>query len=557
MSTTRVLTAEQMQKVDAETIARVVPGLELMERAGRGVVKAIFARFGAPRADGHHAAIFVGPGNNGGDGLVVARLLIEAGWACSIHLLKSGRECTPDTAKNYQRLLEMPRVRDSRAGALREFEAARSDWIAQAGDDLRDATLLVDSIFGTGFSGAPRDRAAEMIALINQTATKHHLPVVSIDIPSGVNGTTGEIGGEAVHATLTVTIGAAKTGLLFHPGRAHVGDLTVIDIGFPPDIVEAHAGAVFLLDQQAAASKLPRRAPDIHKYGAGTVLLIAGSERYRGAALLAAEAALRGGCGMVYLAVPEGIHREVSMGLREAIVVPLPRTDEGTIAPAAREILAPYINKADAVAIGPGLGRHDETDMFVREFVRASTRPMVVDADGLTAFAGHAAEFARAKAPVVITPHDGELARLTGEAIPTAALERIAYSSKTARDLGVTLVHKGAPTLVAGRTGEIWINASGNSALAKGGTGDVLTGLIAGFLAQGFARMRRSTQPAAGEPATAESAQALDAACVACFLHGRAGEIVAGTRGLRGVVAGDLLGALGPAMVALETTAGS
>jgi NAD(P)H-hydrate epimerase len=251
------------------------------------------------------------------------------------------------------------------------------------------------------------------------------------------------------------------------------------------------------------------------------------------------------------------------MGLREAIVVPLPRTDEGTVAPAAREMLAPYLSKADAVAIGPGLGRHDETDAFVREFVRTSTRPIVVDADGLTAFAGHAAVFARAQAPVVITPHDGELARLTGEQIPTAALERIAYSAQTARDLGVTLVHKGAPTLIAGRTGEVWINASGNSALAKGGTGDVLTGLVAGFLAQGFARMHRSARAGAGAgagaspDAAAESTQAQDAACVACFLHGRAGEIVAGTRGLRGVIAGDLLGALGPAMVALETAAGS
>jgi NAD(P)H-hydrate epimerase len=563
----RVLTAEQMQKVDAETIDRVVPGLELMERAGRGVARMILTRYGAAAgadeeparraAHPRHAAIFVGSGNNGGDGLVVARHLIEAGWSCSIHLLKPGRECTPDTAKNYQRLVEMPRVRDTRVGSLRELDATRPDWVEQATDDLRDATVLVDSIFGTGFSGAPRDRGAEMIALINSAASARHLPVVSIDIPSGVNGTTGEVAGEAVRATLTFTIGAVKTGLLFHPGRAHVGELAVIDIGFPPEIVEKHAGLVFHLDEEAAASKLPRRAPDIHKYGAGTALVVAGSERYRGAAMLAAEAALRGGCGMVYLAVPEGIQAEVSMGLREAIVVPLPRTGDGTIAPAAAQTLASYVEKADAIAVGPGLGRNDETDAFVRDFLRTCPKAIVIDADGLTAFAGHAAEFARAKSPVVITPHDGELARLTGEEIPTAPVERLAYSARTARDLRVTLVHKGAPTLVAGQSGEVWINASGTSALAKGGTGDVLTGLVVSLVAQSAARSRREAGAAAGGSAPERNAQALDAACVACFLHGRAGEIVAGTRGVRGVIAGDLLGALGPAMVALEAAAGA
>lgn len=513
----RVLTAEQMQKVDAETIERVVPGIELMERAGRGATLSILARF--PTG---HAGIFVGSGNNGGDGLVIARLLIEAGWSCSVHLLKPAPECTADTATNYKRLLDLK----SRALS----EAANLD----------NATLIVDSIFGTGFSGTPRGRAAGMIALIN-SRSKRHLPIVSIDIPSGVNGTTGEVAGEAVNATLTITIGTAKTGLLFHPGRSHVGELEIIDIGFPDEIVERHSDAVFYLDEAAAAAKLPRRAPDIHKYKAGVALVIAGSEKYRGAALLTAEAALRGGCGMVYLAVPEGISPEIPASLREAIVVPLPQTKAGTIAKEASAVLAQHVAKADAIAIGPGLDRNEETDTFVRDFVLSSAKPIVVDADGLTAFAGHVLGFSRAKAPVTVTPHDGELARLTGDKIPTAALERIAYAAKTARELGVTLVHKGAPTLVAGRDGDVWINGSGTSALAKGGTGDVLTGLVVSFLAQARA---------------GQAAQTLDAACVAAFLHGRAGEIVATTRGERGVIASDLLAAVGAAMVELEAHAG-
>lgn len=505
-----------MQKVDAETIERVVPGIELMERAGRGVAELVRTRFQPGRA-----AIFVGPGNNGGDGLVVARLLIEAGWSCSIHLVKPAAQSSPDTAANYARL----------AGMARLTEADATE------DDLRDATILIDSIFGTGFSGAPRDRAAEMIALINRRSAERHIPVVSIDIPSGVNGTTGAVEGEAVRADLTATIGCVKTGLLFHPGRAHAGEIEVIDIGFPPDIVEKYSDPVFYLEKKAAAEKLPRRAPDIHKYKAGTALVIAGSEKYRGAALLTAEAAFRAGCGMVYLAVPASIRGDIPVGLREAVVVPLPHTKDGTIAREARRTLAPYLEKADAVAIGPGLGRNDETDAFVRDFVVACPKPLVVDADGLNALAGHADLLAKATAPVNITPHDGELGRLTGDPVPSTPLERIAYGRALARRLGVTLVHKGAPALIAGRDGEVWINGSGSSALAKGGTGDVLTGLLVSFLAQG---------------AQAGVAQPLDAACVACYLHGRAGEIEAAERGERGVIASDLFAALGRAMVELE-----
>jgi NAD(P)H-hydrate epimerase len=531
-----------MQEVDAETIARVCPGIELMERAGRGVAKAVLARgAGTSGEGGGKAAIFVGPGNNGGDGLVVARLLIEAGWRCSIHLLKPAAELTPDSAKNYQRLHAVK----ARAGALTEFDSSRPDWPERAREDLVDATLLIDSIFGTGSAGAPRGRAAEMIALMNA----RRLPILAVDTPSGVDATTGAVAGEAVRATQTVTIGAPKTGLLFHPGRAHAGELSVIDIGFPEEIIVAHAGDVHYNDAAEAARRLPGRAPDLHKYDAGVLLVVAGSERYRGAAMLTAEAALRAGCGLVYLAVPEGIHCEVSVVLREAITVPLPRTAEGTVALAASRALASYVERADAVAIGPGLGRNDETDAFVRETVRACGKPVVVDADGITAFAGRADEFRQASSPVIITPHSGELARLTGEAAPVDPPRRIAHTAEVAGRLGVTLVHKGAPTLIAVPGGKVWINESGTSALATGGTGDVLTGLVGSFLAQAWARGSRQ--------ATGERAQPVDAACVGCFLQGRAGEIAARTRGVRGVIAGDLLESLGPALVALEAAAGA
>ncbi len=515
----RVLTAEQMQKVDAETIAGGVPGLELMERAGAGVAKAILARHGKQGK----AAIFVGPGNNGGDGLVVARLLVEAGWKCSIHLLKT-TDLTPGTAKNYQRLNKK---------SIREFDASREDWPQRAPEDLVDATILVDSIFGTGFKGAPRDRAAEMIALINITASARNIPIIAIDIPSGVDGTTGAVAGEAVRATETITIGVPKTGLLFYPGKEHVGELSIIDIGFPNEIVEAKANGWFYLDEIAAAKKLPKRAPDIHKYQAGSLLLIAGSEAYRGAALLAGEAALRGGCGMVFLAVPRAIRADVAATLREAVTIALPQTPQGTIALAAAEELKPYVEKANAIAIGPGLGRNDETDTFVREFVANSSTPIVVDADAITAFAGRANELVWAN--TVLTPHDGELNRLVGDSNARDAIGRLGESASVAMKLRSVLVRKGAPTLIASADGKIHINSTGNSALATGGTGDVLTGLIGSLLAQG--------------------ASPVDAACVACFLHGRAGELAAAEKGVRGVIAGDLIPLLGKAMRALEARA--
>ncbi|HEX5132626.1 MAG TPA: NAD(P)H-hydrate dehydratase, partial [Candidatus Krumholzibacteria bacterium] len=405
------------------------------------------------------------------------------------------------------------------------------------------------TLFGTGIAGAPRGRAAEMIALINQTGARG-IPVVSVDIPSGVDGNTGQVPGDAVQAVQTLTIGAPKTGLLFYPGRTRVGAVGVIDIGFPDAIVEKHSDPLYLLDDNEAALRLPARAPDIHKYEAGTLLVIAGSEQYRGAALLTAEAALRGGCGMVYLAVPECIHREMG-ALREAIIVPLPQTVAGTIAPStANAVLKPYLEKADAVAMGPGLGRNDDTDAFVREFVLSAGKPVVVDADALTAFAGNSADFKKTKTPIVITPHDGEMQRLVGEQPPTSPLDRIKFARTQANKLGVTLLLKGAPTLIASPNGSVWVAGSGTNALATGGTGDVLTGLVGSALAQTVGATRRE---APGPSADLQPAQVADAACVACFLHGRAGELAARSRGVRGVIAGDLLAALGPALVALES----
>jgi NAD(P)H-hydrate epimerase len=513
-----------MRKIDEATIARFCPGLELMERAGRKVTDHILERF---PDKGFKAAVFVGPGNNGGDALVVARRLSEAERACTVLYLAAPESFTMDTLKNYQRLQDKAKSYPH----LKELNLTRSDWMNLIGKELVDSSLVVDGLFGTGLARALEERALEVVRMINESG----VPVVSIDTPSGVNGDTGEVLGDAVRAQSTVTMGYPKLGLLFHPGKAHVGHLVVADLGFPEEVLQVHSMGIYLNDRAEAARRLPARREDAHKYQCGTALLIAGSRMYTGAVLLAAEAVLRSGCGMVYCAVPESIRGLVEPELREAITIAVPETKDGTIAPAAWPLLQPFVEKADVLLVGPGMSRHPDTTRFVLDVLEKSPKPLVIDADALNALEGNAKSLADSKVPVIITPHGGELSRLVGGEIPAAPIDKIEATREIARSLGLTLVHKGAPTLIASPGGEVWVNYNGTSALATAGTGDVLTGLVGGCLAQG------------GSP--------IDAACVACCLHGRAGEVAARARGVRGVVAGDLLRYLGEPLVELEAAA--
>jgi len=516
-----VLTNARMQKVDADTINRFYPGLELMERAGRQAAEFILTHF---PAEDFKASIFVGPGNNGGDALVVARHLAEEGRACSIHLLGDPSKFTMDTHKNYERL----KGRMSKHKKLVEINGTRPDWDSIVRKDFINATVVVDGLFGTGLSRDLEDRAAQTVGLINDSG----LPVVSLDTPSGLHGDTGRVLGCAVRADYTITMGCPKLGMLFYPGKEYVGDMMVADLGFPDEVVEVHSLGLYLLDQREAARRLPARAPDAHKYRNGTVVLVSGSREYTGATLLAAEAALRSGCGMVYAAVPEGVRSIVEPALRELITFPVAETPDGTIAAGALETLQPYVEKADVLIIGPGLGRNDETDQVVRDLVASASRRVVLDADGIGAFNGKPELLEAITSPLVLTPHSGELQRLMGTEVPGEPLERIEMTRDVAKALGVTIVHKGAPTLIANADGLAWVNHNGNSALATAGSGDVLTGIVAGIMAQG--------------------ANTLDGACVGCHVHGRAGELASEFLGVRGVIAGDVLDMVGEALRDLD-----
>jgi len=519
-----ILTNARMKKIDEETIARFCPGLELMERAGKKVAEYILTRF---PEKGFKAAIFVGPGNNGGDALVVARRLGGEGRACSVLYLNAPEDFTMDALKNYQRLQQ----KVSEHKHLKEMSLTRSDWVNLIGKELVDATVIVDGLFGTGLSRPLDGRALDVVRMINES----RVPVVAIDTPSGINGDTGEVLGGAVRAHSTVTMGYPKLGLLFHPGKEYVGHLVVADLGFPEELLQIHSLGIHLNDRAEAARRLPPRSEAAHKYECGTSLIVAGSRMYTGAVLLAAEAALRSGCGMVYAAVPESIRNLVEPELREVITIPVPETPDGTVAPGAWRAIEPYLAKADVVIAGPGLGRHADTTRFMHELIERSPKPLVIDADGINALAGDPGVLKGRKVSITITPHSGELSKLVSQEIPATPLERIEATRDIARSLGVTVVHKGAPSLIASAGGDVWVNYYGTSALAKAGTGDVLTGLIGGFAAQG--------------------AKPLDAACVGCYLHGRSGEAAASALGVRGVIAGDLLKCLGEPLLELEAAA--
>ncbi len=517
-----VLTGERMKKIDDETIARFCPGLELMERAGREVAQVILKRF---PEEGFKASIFVGPGNNGGDALVVARHLSDEGRACSIHYLSPTEKFTMDTLKNHQRLQQ--RMKGNRH--LKEINSTRRDWASVLKKDLIGASVVVDGLFGTGLSRELEGRAAKVVELINGS----RLPVISIDTPSGIHSDSGAVLGRAVRADCTVTMGYPKLGMLFHPARQLVGELVVADLDFPEEVLQVHSLGINLLDRGEAARRLAPRNPAMHKYGAGTVLLVSGSRAYTGATMLTAEAALRSGCGMALVAVPEGIRPIVQTRLREAVVIPLPETAQGSIARGALAALDDALDRCDVIAVGPGLGRDPETSALVKELVSGSAKPLVIDADGIHAFNGQPDLLQGLGVPVVLTPHSGELQRLIDQDIPQDPLERVEVTREAARKMGVTLVHKGAPTLVASAEGDVWINHAGNSALATAGTGDVLTGLVAGLQAQGVT--------------------GLAAASAGCYLHGRAGVLASMTMGERAVIAGDLLRFLGEATRELET----
>jgi len=499
----KAVTAEIMQELDRLTINRFgIPGLELMENAGRNCAGIIQERYGTE--PGCSVVIFAGKGNNGGDGYVIARLLCNSGWQVTV-ILSAGREAVLGDAKSNLELLP------------NGISLLKLDGIAPAKMQqlLSGATLLVDALFGTGLKSEVTGIYAEAIAMINGSGR----PVLAVDIPSGVDATSGRILGTAVRADITVTFAVAKLGHLLYPGAEHAGELLVTDIGIPAELAESFPSVEFF-DASAATALLRSRKPVAHKGDNGHSLIIAGSIGKSGAAALAANSAMRSGAGLVTLAVPAAIHSILEIKTTEAMTVPL-ADNGGALSLAAFMAIARLLPDRDVVAIGPGLGLEEETVSLVRQVVAAVRIPLVMDADALNAIAGHLDILGDSPSPaVVLTPHPGEMARLTGMTVAEVESDRLAVAKKFAGENNVHLILKGARTIVAAPDGRCSVNASGNPGMATGGMGDVLTGVVTALLSQGY------------DPF---------AACrLAVFCHGLAGDMVAEDKGEIGLLAGDV-----------------
>ncbi len=526
----RVVTAAQMREVDRRTIEEHgVPSIELMERAGREVVAAVDARLSG-RLDGGPVTVLCGRGNNGGDGWVVARILQERG-VCDVAGLLIGR--LGDLAGDAREMFERAR---SSGVPITEVEDEYT-WNGMAAR-LASSSLIVDALVGTGLN-RPLEGTPARVAVDVNAASR---PVVSIDVPSGLMEQPGvaastretadtdpQVHGPAIRATLTVALGAPKLAPLLHPDPA--GAVAVADIGIPRGLIDALKGPrIDLLAGSELQLRVPGRRADAHKGMFGRVLIVAGSRGMTGAARLAGLGALRAGAGLVTVATP-GSCLDLVAQVPEYMTYPLPERDGAITRKGLAELLT---GRWDVVAAGPGLGIGKGTLKLVQTLIdRDSPAPLVLDADALNA-CGEAPKRLRGRSgsPIVITPHAGEMARLAGTTGAAVERNRIGVASTFAQEHELTVVLKGARTVIASPDGSVRINATGNPGMATGGSGDVLTGAIAGWIGQ--------------------TDQLSDAVALAVYLHGLAGDLAARDVGQTGLIAGDIAARLGVATTMLQ-----
>ena len=515
----KVVTAAEMRQIDQETIEGVgIPGIVLMETAGSAIVRAIERYYPTCQRIG----VLVGKGNNGGDGLVIARQLAHAGREVHLFLVSPADNFTGAAEVNLQ-------IAKNLRLHMEEI-ASGDDFFGERG---ASCGLLVDAIFGTGLRGTVREPIASVIHAMNSVA----VPILSVDLPTGLDADTGNPLGACVQADRTVTIGLPKRGLLVHPGAEFAGKLEVVDIGFPEQVVAAQAIKVNWTTSAQASEWVPPRLSASHKGTYGRVLVVAGSTGMTGAAAFASEAALRAGAGLVSLAIPKRLNPILEGLLPEVMTLPMPETEAGSLSVSATSAILEFAEKtASVLAIGPGLSQHPDTVTLVHQLVRENREQglslrMVVDADGLNGIAQTPEIISLLDKDAVLTPHPGEMARLTKTPVPALEADRIRTAQQFASEHGVTLVFKSAPTVTSDAAGNVWINSTGNPGMATGGMGDVLTGVIAGLLAQGLSGAK--------------------AAALGVYIHGAAGDSASEALGQHGLIASDVLKAVPQAISSL------
>lgn len=503
----KIVTAKQMQELDRKAIAGGIPGITLMERAGKGVFEAVLEHF--PEAIERSAVVLCGKGNNGGDGFVFARLCHASGIPVRAFLIGTSDKVTGDAR------ISLERYRES-SGRFHEIQSEED--LTAAIPEIHRAGVIVDALLGTGLSVPVAGLYRKAVDVINAARAS---VVVSVDIPSGVDATSGDVLGEAVRADVTCTFALPKRGLIISPGSGRTGKLVVVDIGIPKELVDAVDVREYLLTEERFAAALPKRNFDAHKGVFGHVLVVAGSPGMTGAATLAGQAAMRSGAGLVTVAVPASLNAILEAKLTEVMTLPLPDDGSGLFEPHALGFLRENLAGKSVLVIGPGLSRHEKTCSAVRAILDGLEIPAVIDADGLYAIAADPACLQGVKAPVILTPHPGEMARLAGCTTAEVQRTRIECSRNFAQRWNVTVVLKGAFTVVADPGGDVFVNPTGNPGMASGGMGDALTGMIAGLISQGIAPHM--------------------AAQLAVFAHGRIGDTLAKERAPIGILAGDVI----------------
>jgi NAD(P)H-hydrate epimerase len=514
----QLVTAEEMRTLDRLTIEHGTPGHVLMERAGRGATQVLLECFPRLRRRGRRAVIVAGKGNNGGDGFVIARLLRARGVRVDVVLLGRASDVSGDAERQ---------LRAYRRGRAALHEVVDGSALALLRQFLSGADIAVDAIFGTGLTKPVRGVHAEAIELINASG----VPVLAVDVPSGLNADTGLAMGTAVQAEATATFGFAKIGQVLYPGLRYCGRLAVVDIGIAPEALAAQPPRAALLETPDVGRLVPVRQPDAHKGDCGHVLVIAGSFGKTGAAQLASRAAGRAGAGLVTLAAPQSLYPIYAGGVLEAMTETLP--DDGGRIRFDEARLAALLEGKTAVIIGPGIGTHDGAARTVRWLLGNCELPIVVDADAITVLAGEAAVLRVSRARALLTPHPGEMSRLLGTVTAAVQSDRAGVARRFAVEHDCTLVLKGARSVIADAGGSLWVNPTGNPGMASGGMGDVLSGILGGLLAQGLAPP--------------------EAACLGVYLHGAVADRIA-VDGEVGLLASDLIDGIRQGLHALRAS---
>lgn len=503
----KILTAEEMRELDRKAIEVCgIPGIVLMENAGIQIVMALLEKF----YDLSHKriAVFAGKGNNGGDGAVVARHLCNKGIKVEVFLFAKKESVSSDSKVNMGILEKM---------GVPIYEIESLDQLKDLISHLKHSHILIDALLGTGIASPVRGTLQTVIPFLNSL----NKFILSVDVPSGLSSDCGNVEGEVIRANMTVTFCCPKRCHFLFPAAEYVGDLKIVDISIPDKIINDEKIMLHTIEKEDIRFLFNKREPSSHKGTYGHLLVLGGSGGKGGAAAMASLSALRMGTGLVTMAVPESINASIETNILEVMSIPLPETEMKSIDISAKDIIIESLKNKSAVLIGPGLTTHPNTVELLLAVVPEIEVPMVIDADGLNCISEHLGTLKSLKGPVIITPHPGEMSRLAGKTVKEVQTDRVGIARSFSSNYNVVVVLKGAGTIIAFPDGKTFVNTTGNPGMATAGTGDVLSGIIAGLIAQKIP--------------TSEASRA------AVFLHGLAGDMVSQKKGQISLIASDLI----------------